>query len=109
MVSGIPETGWTRVYGDVNEPAIDPGAETAALEALVGSLAGPATGVTAAKLRLVCSALVESPQFLLTGIAGRGGTAPKLTPASVGYAAVCTDVSSHVTGATCSGGKLALP
>jgi len=24
VVSGIPETGWTRAYGDVNEPAIDP-------------------------------------------------------------------------------------
>ena len=93
----------------VNEPAIDPGAETSALAALVGSLSGPASGVTADKLRLVCSALVESPQFLLTGIAGRGGTAPKLTPATAGYDAVCTDVSAHVAGATCSGGKLALP
>jgi len=92
----------------VNEPAIDPGAETAALAGLVGTLTGPATGVTSAKLRLVCSALVQSPQFLLTGIAGRGGDVPKLTPANAAYGAVCTDVASHVSGATCSG-KLALP
>jgi hypothetical protein len=92
----------------VNEPAIDPGAETTALAGLVGTLAGPATGVTSAKLRLVCSALVQSPQFQLTGIAGRGGDVPKLTPANAAYAAVCSEVASHVSGATCSG-KLALP
>jgi hypothetical protein len=92
----------------VNEPAIDPGAETTALAGLVGDLNGAASAVTGAKLRLVCSALVQSPQFLLTGIAGRGGAVPKLTPANAGYDAVCADVAAHVSGATCSG-KLALP
>jgi hypothetical protein len=92
----------------VNEPAIDPGAETTALAGLVGDLNGAASAVTGAKLRLVCSALVQSPQFLLTGIAGRGGAVPKLTPANAGYDAVCADVATHVSGATCSG-KLALP
>jgi hypothetical protein len=92
----------------VNEPAIDPGPETAALAGLVGDLNAAASAVTSAKLRLVCSALVQSPQFLLTGIAGRGGAVPKLTPANAGYDAVCADVATHVSGATCSG-KLALP
>lgn len=92
----------------VGEPAIDADAESAALTTLVGSLDGPASGVTSPKLRLVCSALIQSPQFLLTGIAGRGGDLPKLTPANAQYDAVCADVAAHVPGATCAG-KLALP
>ena len=92
----------------VGEPAIDPDGEAAALATIVGSLDAPASGVTAANLRLVCSALIQSPQFLLTGIAGRGGDLPKLTPANAQYDAVCADVAAHVPGATCAG-KLALP
>ena len=59
--------------------------------------------------RQLCGALLESPQFLLQGIAGRGGDRPKLTPMSAGYDAICTDVSGHVAGAACTGGKLTLP
>ncbi|HEV7558998.1 MAG TPA: hypothetical protein VGO00_26175, partial [Kofleriaceae bacterium] len=75
------------------EPAITAGAEHDALAAMVGSLDGPATGVTAAALRDVCGALLESPQFLLSGIAGRGGARPKLTPTAAGYDAVCADLA----------------
>ncbi len=78
----------------IGEPAIAEGAERDALTAIVGALDGPASGVTAANLRRVCGALVESPQFLLQGIAGRGGDAPKLTPATASYDAVCTELAT---------------
>jgi hypothetical protein len=54
----------------------------------------------------VCGALLETPQFLLQGIAARGGVAPKLS--LVGYDQVCMEVAAVVPGATCTGGKLAL-
>ena len=78
----------------VGEPAIGDGPERDALTAIVGALDAPAAGVTAAKLREVCGALVESPQFLLQGIGGRGGDIPKLTPAAAAYDAVCTDLAT---------------
>ncbi|MEO8844713.1 MAG: hypothetical protein ABI591_24185 [Kofleriaceae bacterium] len=92
----------------IGEPTIDPGAETAALSAIVGDLSAPASTITAPVLRQVCGALVGTPQFLLSGIAGHGGTLPKLTPATAQYLAVCTEVAAHVPGATCTG-TLALP
>jgi hypothetical protein len=93
----------------IGEPAIAQGAEHDALAAIVGALDGPASNVTVQMLRQVCGALVGSPQFLMQGIAGRGGDRPKLTPMAAGYDAVCADVMSHVSGVTCTGGKLALP
>ncbi len=93
----------------LGEPAITVPSEVAALAAITGPLEGPATGITAATLRELCGAFVNTPQFLLAGIAGRGGEVPKLTPASASYAAVCTDVAAHVPGATCTAGVLALP
>ena len=92
----------------IGEPTIDPGSETVALTAIFGDLAAIGTTATDAKLRQACGALVNSPQFLLAGIAGRGGALPKLTPQAAQYPAVCMDVASHVPGATCTG-KLALP
>ena len=95
----------------MGEPAISVASEIDALTAITGSLDGPASGVTAATLRELCGAFVNTPQFLLAGIAGRGGEVPKLTPAKAGYAAICIDVASHVPGAVCpsNGGALALP
>ncbi len=78
----------------IGEPAITEGAERDALAAIVGALDAPAMGVSAATLRRVCGALVESPQFLMAGIGGRGGDAPKLTPATATYDAVCTDLAA---------------
>ncbi|MEO8703072.1 MAG: hypothetical protein ABI867_23710 [Kofleriaceae bacterium] len=78
----------------VGEPAIADGGETAAMSALVGSLDAPASGVTADQLRTVCGALLGSPQYLLQGIAGRGGERPRLTPANAGYEAVCADLAT---------------
>lgn len=95
----------------LGEPAINVASEIDALTAVTGSLDGPASGVTRATLRELCGAFVNTPQFLLAGIAGRGGDVPKLTPANAGYAAICTEVASHVPGAICpsAGGALALP
>jgi hypothetical protein len=78
----------------IGEPVIEEGAEAEALSAIVGALENPASGVTADMLRQVCGALVGSPQFLLQGIAGRGGDRPKLTPANADYGAVCADLAA---------------
>ncbi len=78
-----------------NEPAIDPGAEATALAAIVGPLDASATAATVDGVRRVCGALVVSPQFLLQGIAGRGGEPPILTPGDASYASVCSDVASR--------------
>lgn len=78
----------------IGEPAITDGAEHDALAAIVGPLEGPGASVTAASLRRVCAALLESPQFLLQGIAGKGGDVPKLTPPAAGYDAVCANLAT---------------
>lgn len=80
----------------VGEPTIDDGAERAALEAMIGGpLEAPAAMIGAVKLRVVCGALVASPQYLLQGIAGRGGERPKLTPTDAGYAAACAELAAQ--------------
>ena len=97
----------------VGESAIADGPESDALAAVVGALDGPAAGVTADALRQVCGALLESPQFLLQGIAGRGGDRPLLTPADADYDAVCADLAATGIGVpgrvvTCGSGTLTL-
>jgi hypothetical protein len=93
----------------IGEPDVSDGTESAALAAIFGkSLDQPAAGVTADQARVLCGALLESPQFLLQGIAGRGGDTPKLTPQSLRYDAVCTDVAMKVAGVACTNGKLTL-
>ncbi len=97
----------------IGEPVIEAGPEAAGLAALVGDLAGPASGVSADALRRVCGALLGSPQFLLQGIAGRGGPRPLLTPATAGYDAVCAELAAGGIGTpglavTCGGGALTL-
>ncbi|CAN5918585.1 hypothetical protein BH11MYX3_BH11MYX3_25180 [soil metagenome] len=97
----------------IGEPAIADGGEHDALAGIVGVLEGPASTVTTANLRRVCAALLESPQFLLQGIAGRGGDLPKLTPPGQTYDAVCDGLSSTGIGVpgraiTCGGGTLTL-
>lgn len=97
----------------IGEPAIAAGAEHDALAGIVGALEGPASAVTAVNLRRVCAALLESPQFLLQGIAGKGGAVPRLTPANAGYDAVCAELATGGIGVagravTCAPGALAL-
>ncbi|HEX4419895.1 MAG TPA: hypothetical protein VH165_18400 [Kofleriaceae bacterium] len=86
----------------IGEPAIADGAEHDALVALVGPLDAPAAGASDAALRSVCGALLDAPQFLLQGVAGRGapdpGAAPRLTPASASYAAVCGELAATGVG-----------
>jgi hypothetical protein len=95
----------------INEPAIEAGVETDALTAIVGPLDASATAATADGVRRVCGALVVSPQFLLQGIAGRGGEPPILTPGDVNYGAICADLATRgVEGhtITCDSGSLTL-
>ncbi|MBL0218990.1 MAG: hypothetical protein IPQ07_34615 [Myxococcales bacterium] len=97
----------------VGEPAIADGAEHDALTSIVGTLDGPASAVTPASLRQVCAALLESPQFLLQGIAGAGGDLPVLTPPGQTYDAVCDGLSTTGLGipgrvVTCGAGTLTL-
>nr|MBA3542587.1 hypothetical protein [Deltaproteobacteria bacterium] len=88
----------------VGEPTISADAEDPERKALIavigGPLEAPAGMVVAAKLRTVCGAILSSPQFLLQGIAGRGGARPKLTPASASYATVCAELAQHGIGAS---------
>jgi hypothetical protein len=97
----------------IGEPAVADGAEAAAIAAIVGDLAAPAGGVSADALRRVCGALLGSPQFLLQGIAGRGGERPVLTPPNAGYDATCAGLAASGIGTpglvvTCTGGVLEL-
>jgi hypothetical protein len=95
----------------IGETAIVDAAEMSALAGLFGATVDmPASKVTVAAARQFCGALLGSPQFLLQGIAGRGGERPKLTPAEVSYDTICTEVAPRVAGhtVTCSGGKLTL-
>jgi hypothetical protein len=85
----------------IGEPAIVDDAERAALVALLGGgLDRPASALSEDKVRKLCGALLQSPQFLLQGMAGRGGTAPRLTPATAGYDAVCAALAGRDIGLT---------
>lgn len=92
----------------VGEPAIVSPEEEAALVGLLGAeLDMPASAASLTSARQLCGALLGTPQFLLQGIAGRGGDRPKLTPVNAGYEAICTDLATRI-GITCDGGALAL-
>jgi hypothetical protein len=97
----------------IGEPAIGDPAELAALTAIVGDLDRPGSEVGAAALRQVCGALLGSPQFLLQGIAGRGGDRPRLTPPAASFDAVCAALAGGGLGTpglavTCAPGALTL-
>jgi hypothetical protein len=82
----------------IGEPFIGEGAEADALVAIMGPLDGPGGNANAGSLRRVCAALLGSPQYLLQGIAGKGGDVPKLTPAAASYDAVCADLAANGIG-----------
>lgn len=95
----------------IGEPALVDARELAALSAIFdATMEMPASKVTPSAARELCGALLGSPQFLLQGIAGRGGNRPKLTPTDASYDAVCADVATRVAGhtVTCTAGKLTL-
>lgn len=82
----------------IGEPFIADGAEHDALVAIMGALENPGDNANGGNLRRVCAALLGSPQFLLQGIAGKGGDVPKLTPASASYDTVCGELAASGTG-----------
>ena len=97
----------------VGEPTIEDGAEHDAIVAIVGPLDAPGGNANAGALRRVCAALLESPQFLLSGIAGRGGEVPKLTPADASYDTTCAALAATGIGVagravTCGPGTITL-
>lgn len=97
----------------IGEPVVADGPEATAVAAIVGDLAGPASGVTADQLRRVCGSLLGSPQFLLQGIAGRGGPRPLLTPVNAGHEATCAGLAGGSLGTpglvvSCNGSALVL-
>lgn len=92
----------------IGEPEIASDAERAALVQLVGPLDAPATSVAPAALRAVCGALLDSPPFLLQGIAGRGGALPRSTPRAARYAAVCAALATNVPEVHCGDRALTL-
>ncbi|MCX5743777.1 MAG: hypothetical protein NT062_14895 [Proteobacteria bacterium] len=86
----------------VGNPAIAADPEDPERKALIdvigGPLEAPAAMINTAKLRTVCGALLSSPQFLLQGMAGRGGGRPRLTPSNVSYATICGELAQHGIG-----------
>ena len=93
----------------IGEPEVFTADEQDALAALLGAeLDAPASALTAASARQLCGALVGTPQFVLQGMAARGGARPKLTPAGADYAVVCTDLATRVPGVACDGTALSL-
>ncbi|HTL36422.1 MAG TPA: hypothetical protein VL326_24990, partial [Kofleriaceae bacterium] len=93
----------------IGEPGVFDASESNALATIFGkALDQPAAGVTADQARVLCGALLESPQFLLQGIAGRGGDIPLLTPQDLRYDAVCADLTTKIAGVGCVNGKLTL-
>lgn len=84
----------------INEPVIQAG-EDAPLAALLGPLTASATSVDPVALRHYCGVLLASPQFTLSGVPGRDGEVPLLTPASAQTSAVCNRLNDVSIG----GGK----
>jgi len=83
----------------IGEPMIVDDAERTAVATLLGgTLDRPASAVDEAKLRKLCGVLLQSPQFLMQGIAGRGGDRPRLTPTDAGYDALCAALASRDLG-----------
>ncbi len=84
----------------IGEPLVDDAAEESALEAIYGgALSRRASEVTdlEAATRRLCGVLLSSPQFLLSGAAGRAGEVPRLTPADWRFGSVCERVAARIT------------
>jgi len=94
----------------VGEPVDSSGGEPAAIEALIGvPLSAPASQLGAPALRRFCGVLMSSPQFVLSGVAGRGGTAGALVLPGDGFDDACARIAAASgTGwtVTCAPGAL---
>jgi hypothetical protein len=94
----------------VGEPDVEDAVERAPIEALFGAtLEAPAPGILELEngARRFCGVLVSSPQFVLGGLPSADrNSAPRLTPSSAGFDAVCADVSQRVgeLSVTCASG-----
>lgn len=84
----------------IGEPEIVDDAERAAIVALLGPIDQPATAIDEPKLRKLCGVLMQSPQFLMQGMAGRGGDVPRLTPPAASYDSVCASLAGKDIGLT---------
>lgn len=87
----------------VNEPFIDDTvgptgvSEADAIEAILGlPLTTPVSTIPDldSRMRSFCGVLLSSPQFLLSGIAPRGGDIPQLTLTEAAYFTICADFES---------------
>ena len=79
----------------IGEPQLEPLIEGPALEAVLGQpLSAPATALTTAGARRLCGVLLSSPQFVLQGLAGRGGAPPKLTLPDDGFEPACARLAA---------------
>jgi hypothetical protein len=101
----------------VGEPAIateGTPSEASAVAGIFGAdLDAAASSVTDldGRARAFCGVLMASPQFLLTGFAGKGGEVPRLTPADAGFDTICAGVADRgLTGytVTCSAGAITI-
>ncbi len=78
----------------VGEPIDTTAGEPGAIEALIGQpLTAPAAALTAAALRRFCGVVMSSPQFVLGGVAGRGGPPPVLTLPGDGFDDACARIA----------------
>jgi hypothetical protein len=84
----------------IGEPMIVDDAERTAIAALVGPLDQAASTIDEGKLRKLCGVLLQSPQFLMQGMAGKGGDVPRLTPMTASYDAVCASLAGKDIGLT---------
>ena len=97
----------------LSDPSIGDAGEQTALEAALGAgLDTPAAGADLeARLRLVCGALLSSPQFLLGGQSSQiASPLPKLTAPELGFDPLCSAVAGRPLPekltVTCSDGHL---
>jgi hypothetical protein len=97
----------------IGEPGIDPAREATALAELFGGpLDRPASTVAdlEARTRQLCGVLLSSPQFVLSGVAGRGGEVPRLTPPAWQSGPVCERVAPRIeqvgVAVACDGGEV---
>jgi len=94
----------------IGEPSVSAGAEQNALEALVGtSMSSPASMLSDAGARRLCGVLLSSPQFVLQGMAGRGGTASIVSVPGDGFDDACAKIANAKLAGwtvTCASGAL---
>lgn len=93
----------------VGEPVAADG-EAEAIAAVLGvPLTGPAATLDVASARRLCGALLASPQFLLTGVAARGGPPPTLVLPGDGFDEACARIADAALvgwAVTCGPGSL---